>query len=136
MQLLTDKQTGADQLSYCRKTGNSCIRLEVMPGENTWTAERREISLAGGMGDRQLAGYFIGDGLEYMLVWNDSDRRVTLYRQDEEGSYNKFSTLGPWGLEGARPLVMDLDGDGRSDLALMEPDGSLDTAISFQMQQE
>lgn len=136
MQLLTDKQTGADQLSYCRKTGNSCIRLEVLPGENTWTAERREISLAGGMGDKQLAGDFNGDGLEDMLIWNDSDRRVTLYRQDEEGGYNKFSTLGPWGLEGARPLVMDLDGDGRSDLALMEPDGSLDTAISFQMQQE
>lgn len=136
MQLVTDHSTGADQLAYCRKTGNSCFRLEVLPGENSWTAERREISLSGGMGDRQLAGDFNGDGLEDMLIWNDSDRRVSVYRQDAEGNYNKLSSLGPWGLEGARPLVMDLDGDGRSDLVLMEPDGSVDTAMSLQMQQE
>ncbi|WP_181592495.1 DUF2334 domain-containing protein [Paenibacillus sp. YN15] len=135
MQLIADKQTGADRLAYCRKTGNACIRLEVLPGGDSWTAERREIPLSGGMGDRQLAGDFNGDGLEDMLIWHDSDRRVSLYRQDADGNYAKLSSLGPWGLEGARPAAMDLDGDGRTDLALVEPDGSLDTAMSFQMRE-
>ncbi|MDF2923258.1 MAG: repeat protein [Paenibacillaceae bacterium] len=132
-QVVTDKETGADHLAYCHRTGNSCIRLEVLPGSNSWTAERTEVSLSGGMGDRQLAGDFNGDGLEDMLIWDDSDRRVSLYRQDADGSYNKLSSLGPWGLKGTRPVAVDLDGDGRTDLALLEPDGSLDTAMSFQM---
>ncbi|MNC64422.1 hypothetical protein D3C75_1146220 [compost metagenome] len=68
-----------------------------------------------------------------MLIWNDSDRRVSVYRQDADGNYAKLSSLGPWGPEGARPVAVDLDGDGRMDLALLEPDGSLDTALSFQL---
>lgn len=133
IQLVKNRETGADQLVYFRKTGNACIRLEVLPGDSAWTVEREDFSIPG-MGDRQLLGDFNGDGREDLLIWNNSDRRISIYRQNEDGGFEKHSSLGPWGLEGARPYAVDLDGDGRVDLALAEPDGSLDAELSFQMQ--
>jgi hypothetical protein len=124
--------TGADQLVYCRKSSGACFRLEVEPGESEWSVDRQNVQLPS-TGDRQLVGDFNGDGLEDLLIWEETDRRATVYRQKADGSYIKLSSFGPWGMPGSKILTADLDGNGKLDIAVVEPDGSMDTALSYQM---
>lgn len=131
LQQIANPENGADQLAYSRSSG-LLVRMELLPGEGDWTVSRETVNLPEAA-DRQLRGDFNGDGLEDILLWDNQERAVLIFLQTASGQFVPSSApLGPWGVPGSKPVVADLDGNGKKDLLLVHPDGSMETALSFQ----
>lgn len=97
-----------------------------------WKQSKQELGIPNEDGILRFGDYN-GDGREDVLRWNAETGRFTVYLNNKEGGYSLLSTFGPWGKPGSKLVVHDLDGNGKSDLALFNrEEGYMDTALSFE----
>jgi predicted deacetylase len=98
-----------------------------------WKQNKQELAIPNEDGYLRFGDYN-GDGREDVLRWNPGMGLFTVYLNNGEGGYSLLSTFGPWGKSTASRLtVADLDGNGKSDLALFNSEaGYMDTALSFE----
>lgn len=75
---------------------------------------------------------FNGDGKEELIVSEYGDLRgaLSLFAQDEQGTYNKKELLSRPGA--IRTVVADLDGDGRDDLLVLTAQGEEGLTVFYQ----
>ncbi|TXK76947.1 VCBS repeat-containing protein [Paenibacillus sp. N3.4] len=78
-------------------------------------------------------GDFNGDGKEDILRWDSKNLMYRVYQQTSDNEYKLLSVFGPWGRSNGRLMVADFDGNGKSDLAMYQPEeGNIDFALSYQ----
>jgi hypothetical protein len=120
---------------FLNKSGSSSgVELEVDPSSSAWksTALQFDVPLQPG---KLFIGDYNGDGKQDLLRWDPEQLTYTVYlRTEAEGSlYRLLSVFGPWGGAGGRLQIADLDGNGKSDLAMLSKSGAvLDTALSYE----
>lgn len=97
-----------------------------------WKMQKTELPMPRERGELYL-GDFNGDGREDVLRYDTESQTYQVYLQTESGEYRLLSVFGPWGRIGGKLIVTDLDGNGKSDLALIEhSEMFVDTALSYE----
>ncbi|OXM86601.1 DUF2334 domain-containing protein [Paenibacillus rigui] len=125
-------EDGSTGLFFTRPDAVSGLELSVDKASLQWRTVKVELNLPSQDGELRLAD-FNGDGREDALRWNTETGTGTVFLGEENHQYRMLSTFGPWGKKGSKPLVADLDGNGKSDLILVDrQDGYMDTALSFE----
>ncbi|WP_409342008.1 DUF2334 domain-containing protein [Paenibacillus sp. MBLB4367] len=126
----------SEHLWMPKTASNSYIDFEFDPVALQWKVNREKLDVPEDDGELRL-GDFNGDGKEDILFWNDSEKTAAIMERDDEGKYRVVSRFGPWGKDGARLVVKDFDGNGKSDLGLLGmTDGVLDIALSYQSEKD
>lgn len=122
-----------DSLWLPRSDTASCFKLELETGASgpAWRLTKVPLNIGGDGGELRF-GDFNGDGWLDALLWRGQERSLSVYIRIASGEYRYLSQLGPWGKANAQLLIADLDGNGKSDIALAGGDGYFDTALSFQ----
>jgi hypothetical protein len=131
-QVIADEEKGIQTLFTNKSGASTGIKLEIDPVSLTWqsTALSFDVPLQPG---KLFFGDFNGDGKQDLLRWDSEQLSYTVYLRTESESYTLLSVFGPWGAAGARLQITDLDGNGKSDLALIGKGGAvLDAALSFE----
>ncbi|MDQ1910128.1 DUF2334 domain-containing protein [Paenibacillus sp. GD4] len=126
-------QEGITSLLSVKSGASSGFELIPDIGSLTWRLQRTAVSVPNESGVLKL-GDFNGDGREDVLRWDPDSMSGSVYLKQENDEYKLLSFYGPWGRGGSglQPLIADLDGNGTSDLAVMNrEEGYLDTALSF-----
>lgn len=123
---------GSTALFFSRPGEVSGIELSPDKAGLQWKVGKVELNLPSQDGELRLAD-FNGDGKEDALRWNPETETSTVYLGAGNGQYRMLSTFGPWGKKNSKLWISDLDGNGKSDLVLLDrQDGYMDTALSFE----
>lgn len=116
-----------------RNRASSGIQLRPDTSALEWSFGRTDTGLPNEAGLLKF-GDFNGDGLEDVIRFDPATMKYAVYLRNSEAQWRQLSTFGPWGRPGADAelVIADFDGNGKSDLGLMNhADGYLDTALSF-----
>lgn len=125
------KDDGGKALFLSRPSASQGLELSADTVSLSWKGKRLELNVPYEDGELRL-GDFNGDGKEDVLRYNPETSRYTVYLGKGVNEYQLLSTFGPWGKPGAKLIVADFDGNGKSDLGLYDwQDGYIDTALSF-----
>ncbi|MFD0681093.1 MULTISPECIES: DUF2334 domain-containing protein [unclassified Paenibacillus] len=131
MQLRT-QEDGTKSLFYARSGAVNGLELSLDQAAMSWKLKKVELNIPNEDGEIRF-GDFNGDGKEDILRWNSELKRFTVYLLKGTDEYQLLSVFGPWGSPGSKLITVDLDGNGKTDLALIKPqDGFVDTALSFE----
>ncbi|WP_165971921.1 DUF2334 domain-containing protein [Paenibacillus piri] len=123
---------GTQALFYARSGAVSGIELNLDKAAMAWKMKKTELNIPSEDGEIRF-GDFNGDGKEDIVRWNSTLKRFTVYLRKEDNNYELLSVFGPWGKPGSKLIIADLDGNGKSDLALIDRQGGyIDTALSFE----
>jgi hypothetical protein len=129
------QDNGEKALFYARSGSDSGLDLSLDKTDKAglaWKMKKVELNIPSENGEIRFGDYN-GDGKEDILRWNSELERYTVYLRKEADQYELLSVFGPWGNPGSRLITCDLDGNGKTDLALINhQDGFLDTALSFE----
>ncbi|GAA4836580.1 hypothetical protein GCM10023310_12630 [Paenibacillus vulneris] len=126
--------SGEKVLLLSRPSTIGGLELSADKTAGEWKPNRVQLNVPDEFGEIRI-GDFNGDGQEDVLRWNPETSRFTVYLRKGENEYQLLSTFGPWGKPGAKLIIHDFDGNGKSDLGLLDrQDGFLDTALSFESQ--
>ncbi|NOU92186.1 DUF2334 domain-containing protein [Paenibacillus sp. LMG 31456] len=129
---LRTQDDGTKSLFYARSGAVSGLELSVDKAAMSWKMKKAELNIPNEDGEIRF-GDFNGDGKEDVLRWNYEHNRFTVYLHKEADDYELLSVFGPWGSSGSKLITGDLDGNGKTDLALVRlQDGYLDSALSFE----
>jgi hypothetical protein len=124
---------GNQSLFYSKPGGSGGLQFTVDTAAGQWKAAKVQFDIPLQPGVLRF-GDFNGDGKEDLLRWDSEQLLYTVYLAAEDQVYNLLSTFGPWGQSTAELQIHDLDGNGKSDLALIDNQGKiLDTALSFEV---
>ncbi|WP_167859032.1 DUF2334 domain-containing protein [Paenibacillus cymbidii] len=125
--------SSGDSLWLPRSDTASCFKLELETGATgaEWKLTKVPLNISGDGGELRF-GDFNGDSWLDALLWRGQERSLSVYIRIASGEYRYLSQLGPWGKANAQLLIADLDGNGKSDIAIAGGDGYVDTALSFQ----
>ncbi|SEC09117.1 DUF2334 domain-containing protein [Paenibacillus sp. GP183] len=127
------EENGVQSLFFSKSGTSSGYKFELDPALLKWRAVDVQFAVPAESGKLML-GDFNGDGKLDLLRFDRDRHTYKVYLRTEENNYRYLSRFGPWGQVGQQLLIADLDGNGKSDLALYNPtDGILDTALSFEM---
>ncbi|WP_028551192.1 DUF2334 domain-containing protein [Paenibacillus sp. UNC451MF] len=123
---------GAKVLFLSRPTTIGGLELLADKASLEWKSKKIQLNVPDEFGEIRIAD-FNGDGKEDVLRWNPDTSRFTVYLRKGDNEYQLLSTFGPWGKPGSKLIIHDFDGNGKSDLGLLDRQGGfLDTALSFE----
>ncbi|MNI20153.1 FG-GAP repeat protein [compost metagenome] len=128
----SEEATGKQSLVLTKSGSSSYLQYEVDLERAEWESSKVLTDVAVQSGALYL-GDFNGDGHTDLLRYDSRQRIYSVYLQTGDKEYRFLSTFGPWGEAGGSLRIVDLDGNGKSDLALVDEQGTImDTALSFE----
>lgn len=96
-----------------------------------WKMQKTDLDVPAERGELAL-GDVNGDGREDAVRFDTERQAYTVYLQAPDRTFALLSSFGPWGGVGGKLVIADLDGNGKSDLALFEHNEPYaDAALSF-----
>jgi predicted deacetylase len=127
------EEDGVISLFYSKSGTSSGFKYEVDAALKKWKSVGVQFTVPAQSGKLML-GDFNGDGKLDVLRFDRDRYTYTVYLRTEGNQYRYLSRFGPWGQAGEQLQIADLDGNGKSDLALYSAAGGiLDAALSFEM---
>jgi hypothetical protein len=126
------EEDGVQSLFYSKSGTSSGFKFEVNPTMLKWSSAGVQFAVPA-LSGKLMLGDFNGDGKLDVLRFDRDRFTYTVYLRTEDNKFRYLSRFGPWG-QGGQLRIADLDGNGKSDLALYSETGSiLDAALSFEL---
>ncbi|GIP38506.1 hypothetical protein J31TS4_17860 [Paenibacillus sp. J31TS4] len=133
LQRTAGSEPGEESFWSTKRDSANVVQLDYDAEGHRWKVSRLTLTLPTDVGLIKT-GDFNGDGRADVLQWNEPDQTYTVYHRTEAGDYRLVSRFGPWGRMGSRLMLGDWDGNGKTDIALFDPEARIfDTALSFQL---